>query len=105
MMSVLKSLATVKECMDALSNLYDTKSHTHKRSLEKQLHTIKMEKNESIASFFSRISQLKDHLLSIGTQIEEEDFVDAAIDGLLDSWSTFISSICGKGESPSFERF
>ena len=55
MMHVLQSLATAKECMDALSNLYDTKAPTQKRSLKKQLHTIKMEKNESIASF-SKIS-------------------------------------------------
>ena len=91
--------------MDVLSNLYDTKAPTQKRSLKKQLHSIKMEKNESIASFFSRISQRKEQLLFMGTQIEEEDFVDVAIDGLPDSWTTFISSACGKGELPSFEGF
>ena len=63
-----------------------------------------MEKNESIASFFSRISHIKDQLLSIGAQIEEDDFVDAAIDGLLDSWSTFISYVYGREEPLSFER-
>ena len=104
-MLLLQSLSTAKECMDALSNLYDTKAPSQKRSLKKQLHTIKMDKNETIASFFSRISQLKEQLLAIGTQIEEDDFVDAAIDGLSDSWTTFISSVCGRGETPTFEGF
>ena len=104
MMHVLQSLATAKECMDALPNLYETKAPTQKRSLKKQLHTIKMEKNESIASF-SRISQIKDQLLSIGAQINEDDFVGATIDDLLDSWSTFVSFVCGRAETPSFERF
>ena len=56
MMRLLQSLATVKECMDVLSNLYDTKAPSQKRLLKKQFHTVKMEKNESITSFFSRIS-------------------------------------------------
>ena len=43
--------------------------------------------------------------MSIGTQIDEDDFVGASIDGLPDSWSTFVSSVCGRVEPPSFERF
>ena len=41
-----------------------------------------MDKNETIASFFSRISQLKEQLLAVGAQTEEDDFIDGAIDGL-----------------------
>ena len=64
-----------------------------------------MDKNEIVALFFSRISQLKEQLLVVGAQTEEDDFIDAAIDGLLDSWAPFISSVCGKVESPTFEGF
>ena len=53
MMPLLQPLSTVKECMDALSNLYDTKAPSQKRSLNKQLHMIKMEKNEAMVSFLS----------------------------------------------------
>ena len=91
--------------MDALFNLYNTKAPSQKRALKKWLHTIKMDKNATIASFFSRISQLKEQLLAVGAQIEEDDFVDAAIDELPNSWTTFISSVCGRGETPSFEGF
>ena len=66
MMPLLLPLATAKECMDALSKLYDTKAPSQKRSLKKQLHSIKMDKNETVASFFSRISQLKEQLLVVG---------------------------------------
>lgn len=64
-----------------------------------------MEKNETIASFFSNISQIHDQILSIRAQIDEDDFVGATIDGIPDSWGTFVSSICGREEPPSFERF
>ena len=48
-----------------------------------------MDKNKIVASFFSRISQLKEQLLAVGAQTEEDDFIDAAIDGLPDSWAPF----------------
>ena len=38
MMPLLQPLLSVKECMDALSKLYDTKAPSQKRSLKKQLH-------------------------------------------------------------------
>ena len=61
--------------MDALSKLFDTNAPSQKRSLKKQLHSIKMAKNEIVASFFSRISQLKEQLLAVGAQTEEDDFI------------------------------
>ena len=105
MMPLLQPLATAKECMDALSRLFDTDAPSLKRTLKKQLHTIKMNKNETVSPFFSRISQLKEQLIAIGALTEEDDFVGVAIDGLPDSWSSFISSVCGRGQSPSFEGF
>jgi len=64
-----------------------------------------MDKNETVTLFFSGISQIKEQLLVVGALTEEDDFVGAAIDELPDSWSSFISSICGRGQSPSFEVF
>ena len=60
MMPLLQPLSTAKECMDALSKLFNTNAPSQKRTLKKQLHSIKMDKNETVASFFSRISQLKE---------------------------------------------
>ena len=105
MMPFLQPLATTKECMDALSKLYDTDVPSLKRTLKKQLHTIKMDKNETVASFFSRISQLKEQLLVVGAKTEEDVFIGAAIDKLPNSWTPFISSVCGRGQFPSFEGF
>jgi hypothetical protein len=68
MMPLLHTLATMKECMDAPSKLYDTKTPFQKRSLKKQIHSIKMDKIETIASFFCRVSQLKEQLLVVGAQ-------------------------------------
>ena len=59
-MTVLTPLKTAKECFDTLANLYETKAPNQKRVLKKQLQTLKMEKDDSIASFFTKISQIRD---------------------------------------------
>ena len=60
MMLLVQSLRTAKECLDTLSKLYDVDAPSLKRSLKKELFTMKMDKNETMASFFSRIAQLKE---------------------------------------------
>ena len=94
MMPLVQSLPTAKECLDTLSKMYDTDAPSLKRSLKKQLFNMKMDKNETIASFFSRIAQLKEQLSTIVVVTETDDFIGVAIDGLPDSWSPFIASVC-----------
>lgn len=55
-MTVLTPLKIAKECFDTLANMYETKAPNQKRVLKKQLRTLKMEKDDSIASFFTKIS-------------------------------------------------
>jgi hypothetical protein len=52
MMSFIVHLRTTKECFDALANLYEKKAPTQKRTLKKQLHTLKMGNDETISAFF-----------------------------------------------------
>ena len=105
MMPLVQSLPTAKDCMDTLSKLYDVDAPSLKRSLKRELFTMKMDKNETVASFFSRIAQLKEQLAAIVAVTETDDFVGATIDGLPDSWSPFIASVSGRGKSPTFEEF
>lgn len=57
---IISPLKTVKECYDALIKLFETKHPSRKRALKGKLHTIKMMKNDTIATLFTKISQLKD---------------------------------------------
>ena len=59
-MSIITPLKTVKECFDTLVKLYETKATSQKRLLKSQLHSLKMEKDEFVNSFFTKISHLKD---------------------------------------------
>ena len=59
-MHVVAPLKTAKECFDTLTNLYEKKAPSQKRVLKNKLRTLKMEKDETIASFFTKILQIRD---------------------------------------------
>jgi hypothetical protein len=104
MMPLIAHLRTTNECFDALANLYEKKAPTQKRTLKKQLRTLKMGKDETIFAFFSKIAQTRDQLATIGVAVDDDDLVQTTVDGLPKSWETFLSSINGREVQPNFER-
>ena len=104
-MPIITSLKTTKECFDTLFNLYEKKAPSQKRVLKNKLRTLKMEKDDSIASFFTKISQLRDQLLVIGITIDDDDLVQTVVDGLPSSWETFMAGINARENQLDFERF
>jgi hypothetical protein len=104
MMPIIGHLRTAKDCFDALTNFYEKKTPTQKRILKKQLRTLRMGKDESIASFFSKIAQTRDQLIAIGVAVDDDDLVQTAVDGLPESWRVFLSSVNGREAQPNFDR-
>jgi hypothetical protein len=104
MMPIIGHLRTAKECFDALANLYEKKAPTQKRILKKQLRTLRMGKYESVATFFSKIAQTRDHLIAIGVVVDDDDLLQTAVDGLPESWAVFLASVNGREAQPNFDR-
>jgi hypothetical protein len=86
-------LMTAKDCMDILVNLYEKHAPSQKRTLKHKLKYLNMEKGESVASFCSRISQIRDHLLVTGVTVDGDDLVQAIFYGLPSSWEPFLCPI------------
>jgi len=63
-----------------------------------------MSRNNTIASYFMRISLLRDQLQLIDEIISNRELMTTTINGFPDSWDSFASSIYGKKEIPSFEE-
>ena len=63
-----------------------------------------MTKDDIIATFFTKISQLKDQLVAIGGNVEDDDLVQIAIDGFPPTWKTFVSGVSARENQPSVER-
>jgi hypothetical protein len=66
---------TAKDCMDTLVNLYEKQAPSQKRTLKHKLKYLKMEKGESVASFFSKIAHIKDQLLVTRVTVDDDDLV------------------------------
>ena len=73
----MTSLMIAKDCMDTLVNLYEKQAPGQKWTLKRKLKYSKLEKGESMASFFSRIAQIRDQLLVIRVTVEDDDLVHA----------------------------
>ena len=63
-----------------------------------------MTKVDTIATYFMKISQLKEQLIAIGETVDDEDLVAVALDGLPLSWETYVQGINARENQPSFDR-
>jgi hypothetical protein len=63
-----------------------------------------MENDESVNSFFTKISNIKDKLLAIGIHTDDDDLVQTVFDGLSPTWELFLVVFNGRGVEPSFEK-
>ena len=96
LMSVITPLKTTKECFDTLTNLYENKAPTQKRPLKKKLCNMNLERDETVASFFTNISQVKGQIESISVDMDEDDLLQTAIERIPSSWETFFAPENGK---------
>ena len=65
---------------------------------------MKMTKSKNIASYFMRITELRDKLKSSGDDLEEKDLVMTTLNGLPLSWESFIQTISGRTKLPKFDK-
>ena len=62
-----------------------------------------MEKDETMTSLFTKISQVRYQLLRIGVMVDDGDIIQTTIDGLPSSWETFLAAINGQYVQSKFE--
>ena len=82
LMPNISSPKIAKECYDTLVNLYEKKAPSQKRVLRKRLRTLKLNKDESIGSYFNKIKQVRDQFLAIDVTVDDDDLVQTVVDGL-----------------------
>ena len=62
-----------------------------------------MSKGESIQDYFTRVSQFKEQLNSIGDSLDEYELVMTTLNGLTRPWESFIETMCARKESMKFD--
>ena len=61
-----------------------------KMTLRNQLKSVKVQKSDTMKSYFTRVSQIKEQLEAIGDMVEEAEVVMTTLNGLLREWESFI---------------
>ena len=89
-LSQLYSRRTPKEMFDELSNLFDGRHINRKMTLRNQLKIVKVQKSNTMQSYFTRVSQIKEQLEVIGDMVEEIEVVITTLNGLPREWEYFI---------------
>ena len=85
LVSHLAKSETAKEMFNSLKKLFERDSASRSIALRTQLHTIKMNRSESVASYFMRIAELRDRLGDIGETVPNRELSTYVPRGLPES--------------------
>ena len=69
----VSSLDTPKEMLEALTKLYEGKNINRKMTLRTQLKNVKMQKFETIHSYFTRVSQINGQIETTSEKVESAE--------------------------------
>jgi hypothetical protein len=100
----ISTLKTAYLMYDALKKMFESNNTNKALALKHQLQNIKMTKNDTVATFFMKISEIKDQLGAIGETITDRELVMITLNALPSHWESFIQSINGRADLPQFDR-
>jgi hypothetical protein len=100
----ISHLDSSKKMYDALTNLFSVKNIGQVMSLKNELHNMKMNDDDSITSYFVRISQLRDQLQAIEEITSKKELVNIVLNGLPKTWDAFAASMNTRKEYPTYEE-
>jgi hypothetical protein len=94
-----------KKMYDAPTNLFSVRNIGQVMSLNNELRDMKMNEDDSITSYFVRISHLRDQLQTIEEIISEKELVNIVLNGLPKTWDAFSTSMNTRKEYSTFEHW
>jgi len=100
----IRDCQTSKATWTTLKELYETTNTNRILSLKSKLLSVKMESNESVCTFISRIKDLKDKLGDIGEKVPNTDLVTLTLNGMPEEYQMFITGIAARATAPTFEE-
>jgi hypothetical protein len=96
----ISHLDSSKKMYDALTNLFSVKNIGQVMSLKNELRDMNMNDDDSITSYFVRISRLRDQLQAIEEITSEKELVNIVLNGLPKTWDAFAASMNTRKEYP-----
>ena len=72
--------------------------------LKDKLHATKMTKGENVASYLTRVAQVKSELAAVGEVIAGSELVWIALKGFTREWDVFMKCVLGQEKFPDWSR-
>ena len=73
-------------------------------TLRNKLKNVKIQNAESIQSYFTRFSHIKEQPKEVDKEVENAEIVMTTLNGLPRSWESFIQGICATKKLVKFSR-
>ena len=90
----VSSLKTQK-IFDSLTKLFKGKNKNQNITLRNQLKNVKIQNAETMQSYFTRVSQIKEQLVAV-KEVKNAEVVIITLNGLPGSWDSFIGGMCAR---------
>jgi hypothetical protein len=88
----------------SLCGLYQSPNQNRKMVLQEKLRGTKMSKTDSVTSFLTIFSQIRDELAAIGEIVHPSELVRTTINGFSKPWESFVRGIMAREHMPKWER-
>ena len=72
--------------------------------LQQRMHNTKMAKGERVVPYLTRLMQIKDELVVVGSKIDDEELVWIALNGFSKPWDTFVKGIVARENLLDWQR-
>ena len=84
--------------------MYQGSNENRKMVLREKLKSIKMAKSKNVASYLTRITQVRDDPGTTGEVVASSKLVWTALNGVAKPWVVFVEAIVAKENMPSWEE-
>jgi hypothetical protein len=72
--------------------------------LREKLRSTKMAKGESVVSYLTKFTQIRDELAAVGETVDETELVRIALNGFTKQWDVFVRGVVAREKLPDWER-
>ena len=72
--------------------------------LREKLKSVHMGKGEGMASYLTKITQVREELVAVGEVIGNVEMVRTALNGVTQQWIVFVQTIIGRENMPTWDQ-
>jgi hypothetical protein len=96
----LSGKKTAKDMWEALIKLYQSDNQSRKMLLKEELRSTKMAKEESVVTYLTKFTQIRDELTVVGEAVDEMQVGENSLEWLHQTVGSICLWSCGSREAP-----